>query len=146
MTDTATMTTPTTADEFAQIADEKFSKLPDLEGGPELLQEYEHTFGFVVTDLEDCRFFVDVRDGAVTVSAGWPQEDGGLATVSANAETMHAILLGETTIVDEVWDQNAEAKIYGGKMENTSWLSRMLKRIRNSEGKYIPRSSNTYHG
>jgi membrane protein YdbS with pleckstrin-like domain len=52
---------------------------------------------------------------------------------------------GETAIVDEVWRQNAEAKIYGGKMENTAWLSRMLKRIRNAEGKFIPRTSHTYH-
>lgn len=79
------------------------------------------------------------------ISADWPDESSSVSTVKADAETMHDILTGETTIVDEVWDQNAEAKIYGGKMEDTSWLSRMLKWIRNSEGKYIPRSSRTYH-
>lgn len=138
------MSTPTTADEFAQIADEKFATLPNLEGGPELLRESEQTFGFIVTDIEDCRFTVDVRSGTISVAAGWTDEEA-LSTVATDAETMDAILTGETTIVDEVWDQNAEAKIYGGKMENTSWLSRMLKRIRNAEGKYIPRSSHTYH-
>lgn len=139
------MTAISTSDEFVRLAREQFTKLPDLEGGLELLREHEHTFGFIVTDVESCRFVVDIHGGEVTVSTDWPDEAAGLSTVKADAETVHGILVGETTIVDEVWDQNAEAKIYGGRMEDTSWLSRMLKRIRNSDGKYIPRSSHTYH-
>lgn len=119
--------------EIATTAEEQFGTLREIDGAGELLAEHDHTFEFDVN--EDGRIVIDIREGEVSIeedlSSGHASSDGeSPVVISAEAETIHGILAGETTIVDEVWKNNAQAPVYGASMYYTSWISRILKAIR----------------
>jgi hypothetical protein len=132
-------------EDLTETATEQFAVLESLDD-PEaeaLLNENDHTFQFNVDGGRS--FCVDVRGGDVSVTVGTSdRDDEEVTTITGNAETLHAIFVGETTIVDEVWESNVQAQVYGVGMEDTSWVSRMLKRIRHEQGKFIPRGQHTY--
>jgi len=132
MTDTPTPT----VDDLVETASERFAVLDDVSGADALLAESEHTFQFDVRDGGS--FVVEIYDGDYRIRAGESDRDPDDVTpITADAATIEDVLAGRTTIVDEVWESNLQAQVYGMGMEDTAWISRILRAIRNHEGQYV---------
>lgn len=130
------MTDEPTADDLVEVAIERLATLESVLDADRLLAESEHTFQFNLTD--GGAFVIDIYDGEYEIWAGESDRPPDEVTpITADAETIEAILRGRTTIVDEVWEANLQAQVYGMGMEDTSWISRILRAIRNASGQHV---------
>lgn len=123
-----------TTRDLIDIAAAQFDRLEEMPDTDDLLNEYPgHYFHFDVKDVEDYGFMLQIDDGDISVYEGRESTDiESVNTFRGDARTLHAVLTGETTIVDETWEGNLQARVYSSGMRYTSWLSRILKRIRES--------------
>lgn len=128
------MMSENTNEQLMARAEERFAILDDVDGSEELLSEYDHhAFQFVTADDEG--FVVDIRDGEVSVqpTAQWDEDflSRPPTVIQADRAVLRDILNGDETIVDGVWGGSVQAPVYGAQMGYTSWISRLLKAIRN---------------
>lgn len=125
-----------TVEDLVDIATERFATLESAPDADDLLTESEHAFQFNLT--EGGSFVIDIANGEYEIQSGESDRDPTQVTpLTADAETIEAVLRGRTTIVDEVWEANLQAQVYGMGMEDTSWISRILRAIRNVHGQHV---------
>lgn len=122
-------------EELASFADERLATLDKTDGSEALLSEYDHHAFKWITDEADEGFVVDIRDGEITVQPGEEWDEDSIprppTVIEADADVLHDVFAGEETIVDGVWGGSVQAPVYGAQMGYTSWISRILKAVRN---------------
>lgn len=131
------MMSGTASEDLIAHAEEQLAILKQIEGSDDLLAEYDHHSFKWITGEDDDGFVVDVRDGEITVqpTATWNADSipRPPTVIEADADVLRAIFAGNETIVDGVWGGSVQAPVYGAQMGYTSWISRILKAVRNGQ-------------